>query len=217
MIGIIVCLLVGYVFGCISCAYIIGKLNHIDIRDYGSGNAGTTNTMRTLGKKAGIITYLGDVLKVCIAIFIMWLVFKDSMDTEAIKLITGFGVVIGHNYPFWLNFKGGKGIAVTSGVILVYDPIILIICLLSFILVVYTTKYVSVGSLTICTLFSVYVAITARGSRNYTELLIFAVFFTLSAFYTHRANLKRLVNGTENKIGSKKKPDDKEKVKEEAE
>lgn len=217
MIGIIVCLLVGYVFGCISCAYIIGKLNHIDIRDYGSGNAGTTNTMRTLGKKAGIITYLGDVLKVCIAIFIMWLVFKDSMDTEAIKLITGFGVVIGHNYPFWLNFKGGKGIAVTSGVILVYDPIILIICLLSFVLVVYTTKYVSVGSLTICTLFSVYVAITARGSRNYTELLIFAVFFTLSAFYTHRANLKRLMNGTENKIGSKKKPDDKEKVKEEAE
>ncbi len=205
MISIIVCMIVGYAFGCISFAYIIGKLNHIDIRDYGSGNAGTTNTMRTLGKKAGIITYLGDVLKVCVAILIMWLVFKDDMDIEAIKLITGFGVVIGHNYPFWLNFKGGKGIAVTSGVILIYDPIILIICLVSFILVVYTTKYVSVGSLTICTLFSAYIAITARDSRNYTELVIFAILFTISAFYTHRANIKRLLAGNENKIGSKKK------------
>ncbi len=210
MFEIFLCLIVGYFFGCISFAYIIGKLNHIDIREHGSGNAGTTNTMRTLGKKAGFATYFGDVLKVVVAILLMSFILKNSgMDNTLIKLITGFGVVLGHNYPFWLKFKGGKGIAVTSGVLIMFgflvDFKIILVCGISFFLTLKLTKYVSVSSMVMVSLFSAYVILISRKSADFVLILIFAVLFAASAFFTHRSNIKRLIEGTENKVGSKKK------------
>lgn len=210
---IAICLLVGYLFGNISTAYIVGKRNNIDIREFGSKNAGTTNAMRTLGKKAGIIVFLGDCIKAVVAILIMMLAFKSTdMDVETIKLATGFGAVLGHNFPFWLGFKGGKGIAVTSSVILVFCLpqywICPAICLLLFALIVKTTRYVSLGSLVVVTTFLLYIAIVFRTDPNYVRILVLTLMFVLLAFYMHRANIVRLLKGTENKIGSKKANDE---------
>ncbi|MCR5609312.1 MAG: glycerol-3-phosphate 1-O-acyltransferase PlsY [Lachnospiraceae bacterium] len=209
---IIKCLLVGYLFGCISTSYLIGKLYNIDIREHGSGNAGTTNTMRVLGKKAGIMVYLGDCIKCAIAILIMISVLGKKYESlpnatdmvQLIKLVTGFGAVLGHNYPFWLKFKGGKGIAVTSAVIIIFclpaDWYVPIICIIAFTGIFRTTRYVSLGSLTVITMFLLYVAIAYTGSEVYGKLLFFTFLFTASGFYTHKSNIKRLMNGTENKL-----------------
>ena len=148
---IILCLFIGYIFGCFQTGYIYGKCHGIDIRQYGSGNAGTTNTLRVLGKKAGYITYLGDALKAIIAILLVkylvygqWLV--PSLSFQLLLAYTGLGVALGHNYPFYLKFKGGKGIAVTSGVMLALDLRIGLIGIIGFLILFYATRYVSVGS-----------------------------------------------------------------------
>ena len=199
---IVICLLMGYLFGSFSTSYIIGKLNKVDIRNYGSGNAGTTNAFRTLGKKAGIITFIGDFLKVIIAILLVRLViFRGTDYIRLLELITGFGCVIGHNFPVWLGFHGGKGIAVTSGAFLIIDPLIIPVGVPIFAIIVLTTKYVSLGSLVIATIFPVWVALRFPNDSYYLACIAVAVLFTLSAFYQHRANIKRLLNGTENKIG----------------
>lgn len=114
----IICILIGYAIGLFQTGYIYGKTQHIDIREHGSGNAGTTNTLRTLGFKAGAITFAGDCGKAILAIFISWLIFHAQYP-EGIKLLgmyAGLGAVLGHNYPFYMKFKGGKGIACTTGV-----------------------------------------------------------------------------------------------------
>ena len=134
----IICLVIGYVFGLLQTAFIIGKFKHIDIRDYGSGNAGTTNAMRTMGKKVGIITFFGDALKAVAAIIVTKLLFQDSHPDFVfiIALVTGLGVILGHNFPFYMNFRGGKGVATMAGVI--------------FALAIYDWKFVVLGG---CTFF----------------------------------------------------------------
>ena len=204
IICVLICLIVGYMFGNISTAYIVGKLNHIDIRSYGSGNAGTTNAMRTLGKEAGIITYIGDVIKTVIPVLLMALIFQDTMDFHVAALITGFGVVLGHNYPFWLGFNGGKGIAVTSAVILLYSIKTIPLYILVFAIIVFFTGYVSVGSLAISTMFLLQIALFSIGEEHYIIQLIMAILFCVSAFYKHKANIRRLMNGTENKFKTRK-------------
>lgn len=204
VINIILCLLVGYAFGCISTGFIIGKINHVDIRNYGSGNIGTTNTMRTLGKKAGAITYVGDVLKAMIPMLIAkYVIFKDMDEASLLQLYVGLGVCIGHNYPFWLKFKGGKGIAVTSGVMATHEPLGIPVYLISFIIAVGVTKYVSVGSLVIVTIFPIFLAVCRYGDPYYVHMLIVSLVFTALAFYRHKSNLIRIKNGNENKIGQK--------------
>lgn len=201
---IIICLLTGYGFGCISTGYIVGRFNHVDIRNYGSGNIGTTNTLRTLGKKAGAITYVGDVLKAFIPMLLFrYVIFRDLPYADLLGLYAGLGVVLGHNYPFWLNFKGGKGIAVTSGVMAAHDPLAIPLYLVSFIISVAVTKYVSVGSLVIATIFPIWIAVMHHGEPYFVHTLIVSLVFTASAFYRHKANLIRIKNGNENKIGQK--------------
>ncbi len=203
---IIVCLLCGYGFGCISTGYIVGKMNHVDIREYGSGNIGTTNTLRTLGKKAGAITYIGDVLKAMVPMLLARLViFKELSYADLLGLYVGLGVAIGHNFPFWLHFKGGKGIAVTSGVMAAHDPLAIPLYLVSFVISVAVTKYVSVGSLVIVTLFPVWIAVMDHNKPHFVHTLIVSIVFTALAFLRHRQNLIRLKNGNENKIGQKVK------------
>lgn len=207
ILKIAICLILGYAFGCFSTGYVVGKMNKVDIRKYGSGNVGTTNALRTLGAKAGALTLLGDALKAVIPILLVRLVlFKGLHYTELLTLYTGLGVVIGHNYPVWLKFKGGKGIAATGGVMAAFDPLIVPIALPLFILIVAITRYVSLGSLFVAVFFPVWIAIRYPGNIH---MLIVTLVFMILAFIKHHSNIKRLMNGTENKIGQKVKIENK--------
>ncbi len=145
----VICIAVGYVLGMFQTGYIYGKLHNVDIRQHGSGNAGATNTLRTLGWKAGLITFAGDLGKAMLAMLIGWLLFheKYSDGVKLLEMYAGFGAVLGHNFPFYMKFKGGKGIACTAGFILAFYPPMAPLCLLLFIIIVAVTRYVSLGSI----------------------------------------------------------------------
>ncbi|MBO4782823.1 MAG: glycerol-3-phosphate 1-O-acyltransferase PlsY [Lachnospiraceae bacterium] len=206
---IIICLVLGYAVGSFSTGYIIGHMNNVDIREMGSGNAGTTNAFRTLGKKAGILTLIGDMLKaVLVVLLVRFVIYKDVDYVKLLELICGFGCVLGHNFPVWLKFHGGKGIAVTAGVFIAIDPWILPVGLPLFAILVLTTKYVSVGSLAVLTLFPIWNAIRFTAEPYYWAIVVVSCMYTAMAFFQHRQNIVRLMNGTENKIGHKKHAED---------
>ncbi|MCI8484907.1 MAG: glycerol-3-phosphate 1-O-acyltransferase PlsY [Lachnospiraceae bacterium] len=203
-----ICLIVGYIFGLFQTGYIYGKIQHIDIRDYGSGNAGTTNTLRTLGWKAGLITFLGDAGKAILAMLAVWLFFHGKYPGEVslLEMYAGLGAVLGHNFPFYLKFKGGKGIACTAGFIITFYPPMAVFCLLVFIGAVAVTRYVSLGSILVAVSF--YIQLILFGQLGYLwvderlllEVYVVGAVFSGLAIWRHRANIKRLVSGTENKF-----------------
>ncbi len=198
---IIICMLFGYLFGCFSTGFVVGKIKKVDIRQYGSKSSGTTNALRTLGAKAGLITLLGDMLKAVIAIILVrFVIFANIEYVALLTLYTGLGVVIGHNYPVWLKFRGGKGIAATAGVMASFDPWIIPVGLPIFVISVAITRYVSVGSLLVATLFPVWIAVRHPGELH---MLLVALAYTILAFIKHHSNIKRLINGTENKLGQR--------------
>ena len=219
MLNRCICLILGYFVGAIiQTGFWIGKFNHIDIRDYGSGNAGTTNTMRTLGKKAGMLTYFMDAFKSCLVAIIIHFIYGNNSGVSEMLLILygGFGVVLGHNFPFYLNFKGGKGIAATSGIVLglLFYPThcwaFAVLGALTFGLVTYFSKYVSLGSLMGIGMWFVEFVIWGcvgwlplSGSVLY-ECYGVVFIITLLGFIQHRGNIKRLINGTERKVGQKR-------------
>lgn len=202
----LLCVLIGYVFGLFQTGYIYGKIQKIDIRKHGSGNAGTTNALRTLGWKAGVITFLGDLLKCVLAIVVVRLLFKGSGQTELWSIYAGLGAVLGHNFPFYLKFKGGKGIAATTGLILAFHPVLFTIVAAVFLMIFLATKYVSLGSIVIMIVFVAEVIVYGQmggfglTGMNLYELYAVTVFLAAMAIFQHRANIKRLLNGTENKI-----------------
>ncbi len=208
----LICLLIGYVCGLFETGYFYGKLHHIDIREHGSGNSGATNTLRTLGKKAGLIVFLGDALKCVAAAVIVYFLFRNTKGDmmPLLKMYAGAGAVLGHNYPFYLKFKGGKGIAATGGLIFATNIWMAVIAFAIFASVVAVTKYVSVGSLVVVLVFIAEVVLYGQTGHFHMEqpylyeLYGIAVLLAISAFYKHRANIVRLKNGTENKIGAKK-------------
>ncbi|MCM1282658.1 MAG: glycerol-3-phosphate 1-O-acyltransferase PlsY [Muribaculaceae bacterium] len=208
----IISLALGYVFGLFQTGYIYGKSRGVDIRKEGSGNAGTTNSLRVLGWKAGAVTFLGDLFKAILAVFLVWLLFgKRYPDAVGVlELYAGFGAVLGHNFPFYLGFKGGKGIACTSGTILAVCPLAAPICLLLFILAVAVTRYVSLGSILVVCCYLIQVIVFGQmgflhmPAAVLTEFYIVSGCFTLLALWQHRANIGRLIHGTENKFGMKK-------------
>lgn len=211
----LICLLIGYGFGLFQTGYIYGRMHNVDIRKVGSGNAGSTNALRTMGIKAGIITLLGDCFKCIAAVLVVRGIYAGSHADilPLLSLYAGFGAVMGHNYPFYLGFKGGKGIAATAGMILATDLRMAGLCLIVFIVIVGVTRFVSLGSLTVTVLFVVQLVIAGQmGQFGLTQVQLFEMYgigllFMLSAFFQHRANIKRLRNGTENKISFKKKKD----------
>lgn len=209
LVKIIICILFGYLFGCFSTGFFIGKINKIDIREYGSKSSGTTNALRTLGAKAAILTLVGDLIKAVIAVLLVrFVIFHDFPEyVKLLSLYTGFGVVMGHNYPVWLRFKGGKGIAATGGAMVAFDPWIIPVGLPIFVISIAITKYVSVGSLLVTLTFPIWVAVRNPGEIH---MLLVAFAYTISAFIKHSSNIKRLINGTENKIGQRVKIDNKE-------
>ena len=149
LIARILSLIIGYLFGLFQTGYIYGRSKGIDIRKEGSGNAGTTNSLRVLGWKAGLITFLGDLFKAILAVLLIRLIFGGRYEdnVKVLELYAGFGAVLGHNFPCYLGFKGGKGIACTSGMILAVFPQAAPICLVLFIVAVAATRYVSLGSI----------------------------------------------------------------------
>lgn len=219
MLNRCICLILGYFVGAIiQTGFWIGKFNHIDIRDYGSGNAGTTNTMRTLGKKAGMLTYFMDAFKSCLVAIIIHFIYGNNSGVSEMLLILygGFGVVLGHNFPFYLGFKGGKGIAATSGIVISlilfpkYCFMFTILGILTFGIVTKLSRYVSLGSIIgIIGFFIEFVIWGLIGwlplnQGEFPEAAIVVFLFVALGVARHHANIKRLLNGTERKIGEKK-------------
>ena len=206
------CLVFGYVFGLFQTGYLYGRMNHIDIRNYGSGNSGTTNALRVLGQKAGLIVFVGDFFKMVLACLLVRIFLKGDPNTDLYVLYTGLGVVMGHNFPFYLGFKGGKGIASMAGLLVSMDWRVTLVCAAVFLGTVIITRYVSLGSIFVVILFFIQMVLyesmgayqVAPGSR--LEFYALAGVLTGMAIWRHRANIRRLLAGTENKLwGNKKK------------
>ena len=211
----IICLAIGYGFGLFQTSYIIGQIHGIDIREHGSGNAGTTNMMRTMGTKAGLITFAGDCLKCILAVILTRVLFGKS-HVEIIPLLAFYaaaGTILGHNYPFYLGFRGGKGIAATAGLVLSINWIMAILGILVFFTTFFTTHFVSLGSLLVY--IGIMIELVVLGQCGYfqmsqphlLELYALGALLAAMAFWKHRENIKRLLNGTENKtyLSSKNK------------
>jgi glycerol-3-phosphate acyltransferase PlsY len=196
---------IGYLFGCIQTAYIIGKVaKGIDLRNYGSGNLGATNAIRVMGKKLGLITFIVDVLKAVAA----YLIVKYALNAGDVGgLYAGVGVVLGHNFPFFLKFKGGKGVAVTGGIMLCFHPLVALCIIVGAILLMFITKYVSLGSIIGLFVMGVLGVIFYW---NDLEILLLLVFLAALGIYKHKTNIKRLIQGKENKIGTHKGMEKKE-------
>lgn len=210
----IICLLIGYVFGIFQTAYFYGKMHGIDIRNVGSGNAGTTNTLRVLGTKAGLIVLAGDILKTMLAIFIVKLVFGPSYPDMVylLMLYTAAGAILGHNYPFYLGFKGGKGIASTAGLILSFHPWFILVGVIAFFGTFFLTHYVSLGSLLVYLCFMIQLIVCGQtgffaemSQAAIYEMYIVGAFLMAMAYWRHRSNIVKLVKGEERKTYLSKK------------
>jgi glycerol-3-phosphate acyltransferase PlsY len=203
----LVCLLIGYAFGLFQTSYLYGKMHGIDIREHGSGNAGTTNMLRTLGTKAGAVTLLGDALKCVAAVLVVRLIFKAKYADilPLLSFYTAAGVILGHNFPFYLNFRGGKGIAATAGLILSLNWIMTLLALVTFSVTLLLTHYVSLGSLLVYVGMMIELVVLGQNgvfgmSQNYlNEMYAIGAVLTVLAFWMHRANIKRLLHHEERK------------------
>ena len=206
------CLAIGYCFGLFQTAYIYGKSKGVDIRTKGSGNAGSTNALRVFGKSAGIIVLVGDVSKCVLAFLLASFIFRGSdIPGKLLGLYAGVGAVIGHCFPFYMQFKGGKGIACLAGLLAVFDLRVFAICMVLFLIIFFTTHYVSLGSLLGSLAFLIVTIVLGQAglfdmSQNYlTEMYIVVACVVALAWYQHRANIGRLLRGEENKTYLKSK------------
>lgn len=206
-----ICLGIGYLFGLFQTGYLYSKAHHMDIRNYGSGNSGSTNVLRVMGVKAGLIVFLGDSFKTIFACLLTRYLFREQPGMLYVYLLyTGFGVILGHNFPFYMGFKGGKGIAASAGLLAAMDWRVMLVCLIVFVLVVAVTRYVSLGSILVMILFSTGMIFFAmRGDfgireQALPEFCLMATVIAVMGIWRHRTNIRRLLSGTENKLGAKK-------------
>ncbi len=194
-------LLGAYIVGATPFGFLAGKMKGIDIRDHGSGNIGATNVLRTLGKPIGITVLVMDVLKGLLPVVIS----QSLSDNSLVHVATAIATILGHNYTFWLRFKGGKGIATTGGAVLPIMPFALIAAVLIWLITVKTTRYVSLAS--IAAAITIPVIITVRGLiQNNLDFIILGLglFVCLLAIWKHRGNIGRLRRGEELQFGRKK-------------
>lgn len=197
--------LIGYLIGSVQFAYIYAKVfNNIDIREHGSGNAGMTNISRVIGSKAGIIVFVLDILKGLIAFNLCGYLFGGSFflkeGSVLFGIYGGLGAIIGHDFPFYLKFKGGKGVATTLGFLLFINPVIAIITYVSGFLVAFFSKYISLAALTMNTIFVVLMIIF----KMPLEAIILMVIVALLCYYQHRGNILRIIKKEERKFFFKK-------------
>lgn len=211
----VLCVLGGYCFGLFETGAIIAKKNNVDLRKEGSGNIGTTNSLRVMGVKAGAITLLGDVLKCIIAMLLAMFIFRGMFPSpdngyRLLMIYAGIGAILGHDYPFYHHFKGGKGVACVGGMIIAFSPVMALVALAFFVLIVYLTRYVSLGSMLAEILAAVLVAvfghynvfIKLQGDYLKEAVVLFSL-IALLCIFQHRANIGRLVKGEENKFSFK--------------
>ena len=204
----VLCVLIGYVFGLFQTAYFYGKAHGIDIRQHGSGNSGTTNALRVLGTKAGLIVFAGDCLKCMIAVGITRLLFGASHPDMIylLCLYTGAGAILGHNYPFYMGFKGGKGIAATAGMVLSFHWYFIVMGVVMFFGAFLTTHFVSLGSLLVYLGLVIEMVICGQmgvfgemSQAQLIEMYILSFLLAVMAYWKHRENIVRLLHGNERK------------------
>lgn len=208
MLTILVIIIFSYLLGSIPSAIIISKaFKGIDIRDYGSKSAGFTNVYRVLGALPAIIVLLVDIGKGMAAVLLVAQISFDlvALNLISLKILAGILVIFGHVFPIFAGFKGGKGIATALGALLSLIPVEITLALIVFIAIVTITRYISLGSLGATTF--IFLALLFEryylGRNVPTELIGMIFFLTVFIFYNHRTNIKRLLNGTENKFGKK--------------
>lgn len=185
----------GYLLGSVNSSIIVGRLYRIDIRQYGSGNAGMTNTLRTLGKKAAFFVLIGDILKGIIS-YLIGLALAGKVGA----MTAGTCAIIGHNWPLYFQFKGGKGVLTSFAVLFMMNAEIAALLLMIFAVVVALTRYVSLGSIIAAALFPV-LAIVYRQDAGF---VVFSLLICLLVIFRHRSNISRILNGTESKLDFRK-------------
>lgn len=208
----IIIAVIAYLIGSINFSIILSKrMAGFDIREKGSGNAGTTNMLRAVGKKAAVITLICDILKGVVSILIAVLAGKivKNLDNALLVQLAGIFVIIGHTFPVFFKFKGGKGIATALGVLLMINWQIGLICLIFALVLMALTKMVSVGSIAAAILFPILVAFIDQNyivqtSNSNWSYLVFSIIVSLLVIFNHRANVQRILNGTENRLSFKK-------------
>ena len=208
----IIIAVIAYLIGSINFSIILSKrMAGFDIREKGSGYAGTTNMLRAVGKKAAVITLICDILKGVVSILIAVLAGKivKNLDNALLVQLAGIFVIIGHTFPVFFKFKGGKGIATALGVLLMINWQIGLICLIFALVLMALTKMVSVGSIAAAILFPILVAFIdqnyiVQSSNSNWSYLVFSIIVALLVIFNHRANVQRILNGTENRLSFKK-------------
>ena len=213
MVVYIIMALIAYCIGSINFSVILSKkMAGFDVREKGSGNAGSTNMLRSVGKKAAALTLICDILKGVVSIGVAMILGKviPNMNRELLVQIAGLAVVIGHTFPVFFQFKGGKGVATSLGVLLMSNWQIGLICLVFALVIMILTKMVSLGSCGAAVLFPV---LTLFINQHYTVLtngktgsvyFIYSILLAIIVLYNHRSNIQRILNGTENKLSFKK-------------
>lgn len=210
----VIVFIVAYLIGSVNFSILISKkMAGFDVREKGSGNAGTTNVLRTVGKKAAALTLCCDILKGVFAVLIARVLGHFVTDINAAVLVelAAFGVVIGHTFPVFFGFKGGKGVATSLGIILIINWRIGLACLLFWIILVAITRMVSLGSISAAVLFAVLTIIIRENyitAEYHWSYIIFGILLACFVVFNHRANLKRILSGTENKLSFKKKKEE---------
>jgi glycerol-3-phosphate acyltransferase PlsY len=190
-----------YIIGSIPAGYIAGRMRGVDIRNLGSGNIGATNVLRTLGKRYGYPVFLFDFSKGLISVALAIFIFKQSdgpIGRDLCEIVAGVGAVVGHSYPVWLRFRGGKGVATSLGVLFCLIPLAAVIAVAVWLLVFWTSRYVSIASITSAVVLPVATgAIIYLRGANSAALVYFAACLAVLIVWRHRANISRLLNGTE--------------------
>lgn len=200
--------IIGYGFGLFQTGYYVGKLKHVDLRKAGSGNSGATNALRTMGLGAGIVTFAGDFVKAFAAVTLVKFLFGTANgDMKMVfGLYAALGVALGHNYPFYLHFRGGKGVASTAGAVMACDWRLALIPAIVFLTVTILTRYVSAASLTMMMCFLAETITFGQlgellaSAAFTTEIYLISLVLVVMCFIRHRSNIIRLLKGKENKI-----------------
>lgn len=203
---VLLCVLVAavsYLCGCFSTGITISRLQGVDIRKHGSKNTGASNVLRVLGLKSGLMTFIGDIIKASIGVWLGYFLLGDAFGIERFgMMLGGLFAVLGHNWPVFYGFKGGKGVACSAAVIFFVDVLCALPAIAVCLIVIAVTRFISLGSMTLMGLYMVIMCIVHWGTW---PLCAFTVILFALCVWRHRANIVRLMNGTENKIGHKAK------------
>ena len=200
----IIVTIIAYLIGSVNFSVLISKkMAGFDVRDKGSGNGGTTNVLRTVGKKAAALTLIADILKGIVAVLIAWGIgnaMKENVNRAILVQLAGFAVVVGHTFPVFFGFRGGKGIATSLGILLLLNWQIGLICLIFAIALMTVTRMVSLGSIAAAILFPILTIFIHEHYLVAGNYIVFGIVMASFVIYNHRANIKRIMEGKENKL-----------------